>query len=131
MAEEEKTPKWAWKILIIVALVTAIAIPAIHYGKKIWDKITVNFSPEAGKHQAASYVLNKDEEKLTFFAGPGTFHIMESNKPFIALSKQKNGVRIAYEMPAGKSSWEGGGQEGQLRLKGKEDGTTVKVVLKK
>lgn len=69
------------------------------------------------------FKLDAGKERATVFVGPGTFHRISADKPWIAISVQPDGTLKEYESP---SSWKGGLSEGLLIVRGVEDGTTLR-----
>ena len=74
------------------------------------------------------FKLFPEKETPTVWVGPGTYHVLEANKPYKAISIQPDGSRVVYEMPAGRESWVGAAPAGRLRLLAQEPGTIVKIV---
>ena len=72
------------------------------------------------------FTVNTGEEEVTTIVGPGTFHRIQANKDWIALSRLPDGSYREYRMRAGASSWKGGTPEGLLRVRGVENGTTLR-----
>jgi len=71
----------------------------------------------------------KEQEGIsTVEAGPGTYHRLWANKPYMAVSVQMDGTKNLYNMPAGWESWTGAEPAGRLRLIAKEKGTIVKIL---
>ncbi|MEK7624320.1 MAG: hypothetical protein AAB404_01145 [Patescibacteria group bacterium] len=89
----------------------------------------------AAKKQAApvrqvamEFHLKVGEETPTVEVGFETRHLLWANKPYQAVSVQKDGSRIIYPMPAGPETWNGDEPGGRLRLIGKEEDTVIKIV---
>lgn len=66
------------------------------------------------------------QEIITVEDGPGTFHRLWANKPYVAISLEIDG-RKSYNMPAGWNSWTGHWPPGRLWLMAKEKDTVVKT----
>lgn len=118
--------RWTTRILATVAI--GITISFFFGGKKEAEAkteqpvATVQAAP-----RVEEFTLNAGEEEVTVVVGPGTFHrIRANNKEWLALSKLPDGSYREYRMKAGASSWRGGVPEGLLRVRGVEDGTTLR-----
>jgi hypothetical protein len=73
------------------------------------------------------FAVNAGEERLTVLVGPGTYHEVWANKPFIVLSQQPdNRTTQRHEMPSGTTGLEGHEPRGLLRIKGISDETIVR-----
>jgi len=83
---------------------------------------------ETAPPQAEEFHLKVGEETPTVEAGPGTHHRLWANKPYKAVSIQKDGSRINYSMPAGYETWNGAEPSGRLRLIGIEEDTIVRIL---
>ncbi|OGG43237.1 hypothetical protein A3G50_01090 [Candidatus Jorgensenbacteria bacterium RIFCSPLOWO2_12_FULL_42_11] len=77
---------------------------------------------------AAKFRLKAGEETPTVEVGQGTHHRLWADKPYLAISVQRDGSRITYPMPDGWETWNGDEPGGRLRLIGVEEDTLVRIV---
>lgn len=110
--------------LMSILMLTIVVLTAIFFagGRQ---KLRQQFAapPAIAQPRAEEFTCQAGEEVLTALVGPGSFHRIQANKPFVAV------VRAAgaeYPMPAGFSSWVGGPPEGLLRVRCLHDGTALR-----
>jgi len=127
MAEEKKTgakieqaPTWAWGIILILSFIFLISGSGLRIKTSQIQNKNKQVIPE-------KFNLLVGEEVPTVWVGPGTYHVLEANKSYKAVSVQQDGSVKIYEMSA-KESWIGAEPAGRLRLIGKEPKTIVKII---
>ena len=112
-----RAKKKLWPIIAIVLL-----------GFLIWGGAGKKNALPPIQQAAAEFHLKAGEETPTVEVGQGTRHRLWADKPYLAVSVQKDGSRITYPMPDGGETWNGDEPGGRLRLLGVEGDTLVKIV---
>lgn len=65
----------------------------------------------------------KGEQERTVHVGPGTYHVIQANKQFLAHSATKGSIEMGT-----RSDWQGAAPDGLLLIEAKEDGTKVTFI---
>lgn len=115
---------WAKFILTTVAIGITVAFFFSGRAEEAVEAVVQAGVSEAPRVE--EFTLNANEEQFTVLNGPGTLHRIRADKSWVAFSYRPDGSRAEHKMPAGSSSWQGGSPEGLLRVKGVEDGTTLR-----
>ncbi len=114
--------------VIVLAIVVSLLVAAISRFSRIADTKEDKNKKALARSITEEFVLKVGEPIPTAQAGPGTRHIIWSNKPYVAISvRPDNGQWIKYNMPGGQSSWNGAEPSGRLLLEGVIEETTVKI----
>ncbi len=92
-----------------------------------FGRIQDNPTQSKPQETVETFQLNAGEEKPTVLAGPGTFHEICSDQPFIVISGNPDGKE--FPAPSGCSKWKGKDPIGVLSVKGRENNTVLKIKM--
>lgn len=113
-----------WFVKGLVSAIVVVTIVFFFSGRA--KEKTTEAATQAALPSVEEFTFNAGDELMTVLVGSGTFHRVRANKPWVAVSTLADGRAREYSRPAGSSSWKGGSPEGLLRVKGVENGTTLR-----